>query len=191
MASYGMNDVKNGLKILVNNDPCVITETEYVKPGKGQAFTRLKYRSIKSGRVVELTMKATDNLEAADVMDTDMQFLYADGEYWHFMQQESFEQVQADKNAVGDAWKWLKGEEDCMVTLWNGSPIFVQPPNFVELRYLGRRRQAGQTGNRRYRAGAFVCGAGRNHQGRYPLRRICQPREVIDGYRAARMRLAG
>jgi elongation factor P len=134
MASYGMNDVKNGMKILVNNDPCVITETEYVKPGKGQAFTRMKYRSIKSGRVVEMTMKATDSLEAADVMDTDMQFLYADGEYWHFMQQETFEQVQADKNAVGDSWKWLKGEEDCVVTLWNGQPIAVQPPNFVELK---------------------------------------------------------
>ena len=84
-----MNDVKNGMKILVNSDPCVITDTEYVKPGKGQAFTRIKYRSIKSGRMVELTMKATDNLEAADVVDTDMQFLYTDGEYWHFMQQET------------------------------------------------------------------------------------------------------
>ena len=97
MATYGMNDVKNGLKILVNNDPCVITDTEYVKPGKGQAFTRIKYRNIKSGRVVELTMKATEALEAADVMDTDMQFLYTDGEFWHFMQPETFEQVQADK----------------------------------------------------------------------------------------------
>jgi elongation factor P len=134
MASYGMNDVKNGMKILVNNEPCVITETEYVKPGKGQAFTRIKYRFIKSGRVVELTMKATDDLEAADVVDTDMQFLYADGEYWHFMQQETFEQVQADKAGVGDAAKYLKGEETCVVTLWNGVPIAVQPPNFVELK---------------------------------------------------------
>lgn len=134
MATYGMNDVKNGMKILVNNEPCVITETEYVKPGKGQAFTRIKYRFIKSGRVVELTMKATDDLEAADVVDTDMQFLYADGEYWHFMQPETFEQVQADKNGVGDAAKYLKGEEECVVTLWNGVPIAVQPPNFVELK---------------------------------------------------------
>ncbi len=134
MASYGMNDVKNGLKILVNSEPCVITETEYVKPGKGQAFTRIKYRFIKSGRVVELTMKATDNLEAADVVDTDMQFLYSDGEHWHFMQPESFEQVQADKAGVGDAAKYLKGEEECVVTLWNGTPIAVQPPNFVELK---------------------------------------------------------
>jgi elongation factor P len=134
MASYGMNDVKNGMKILVNGEPCIISDTEYVKPGKGQAFTRVKYRFIKSGRVVELTMKATDNLEAADVVDTDMRFLYADGEHWHFMDPESFEQVQADKAGVGDAHKYLKGEEDCVVTLWNGSPIAVQPPNFVELK---------------------------------------------------------
>ena len=134
MASLGMNDVKTGQKILVNNDPCVITETEYVKPGKGQAFTRIKYRFIRSGRVVELTMKATDSLEVADVVDTDMQFLYADGEHWHFMNPESFEQVQSDTAGMGGAEKWLKGEEQCLVTLWNGSPIMVTPPNFVELK---------------------------------------------------------
>ena len=136
MASYGLNDVKNGLKILVNSDPCVITETEYVKPGKGQAFTRIKYRNIKSGRVVEMTMKATDNVEAADVMDTDMQYLYNDGEFWHFMQAESFEQVQADAAGVGETAKWIKGEEPCVVTLWNGTPIQVTPPNFVELKIV-------------------------------------------------------
>jgi elongation factor P len=136
MASYGMNDVKNGAKIIVNGEPCVITETEYVKPGKGQAFTRIKYRFIKNGRVVEMTMKATDSLEAADVMDTDMQFLYSDGEYWHFMQTETFEQVQADAIGVGETAKWIKGEEPCVVTLWNGTPIAVQAPNFVELKIV-------------------------------------------------------
>jgi elongation factor P len=136
MASYGMNDVKNGMKIIVDGYPCVIIDTDYIKPGKGQAFTRVKYRNIKTGRVVELTMKSTDSLEAADVVDTDMQFLYADGEFWHFMQQESFEQVQADKAAVGDTWQWLKGEEACVVTLWNGAPIAVQAPNFVELKIV-------------------------------------------------------
>ncbi len=134
MASLGLNDVKNGQKIIVNSEPCVITDCEYVKPGKGQAFTRIKYRFIKSGRVVELTMKATDSLEVADVVDTDMQFLYADGEHWHFMNPESFEQVQCDKAGMGGAEKWLKGEEECVVTLWNGVPIYVQPPNFVELK---------------------------------------------------------
>ena len=134
MASYGMNDVKTGMKILVNRDPCVITETEYVKPGKGQAFTRVKYRLIKDGRTQEVTMKSTDSLDAADVVDTDMNFMYSDGEYWHFMDPESFEQVQATKAGMGGAEKWLKGEESCVVTLWNGEPIFVQPPNFVELK---------------------------------------------------------
>ncbi len=134
MASYGMNDVKNGMKILVNNQPAVIIDTEYVKPGKGQAFTRVKYRLIKDGRTQEVTMKSTDSLDAADVVDTDMNYMYSDGEYWHFMDPESFEQVQATKAGMGGAEKWLKGEESCVVTLWNGEPIFVQPPNFVELK---------------------------------------------------------
>ena len=134
MASYGMNDVKNGMKILVNNQPAVIIDTEYVKPGKGQAFTRVKYRLIKDGRTQEVTMKSTDSLDAADVVDTDMNFMYSDGEYWHFMDPESFEQVQATKAGMGGAEKWLKGEESCVVTLWNGEPIFVQPPNFVDLK---------------------------------------------------------
>src|SRR5690606_9586283 len=134
MASLGMNDVKTGQKILVNNEPAVITETDYVKPGKGQAFTRVRYRLIKSGRVQELTMKSTDSLEEADVVDTDMQYLYSDGEYWHFMNPETFEQVQADKAGMGGAEKWLKGEEECVVTLFNGTPIMVTPPNFVELK---------------------------------------------------------
>ena len=136
MASLGMNDVKNGQKILVNNEPAIITETDYVKPGKGQAFTRVRYRLIKSGRVQEITMKSTDSVEAADVVDTDMQYLYSDGEYWHFMNPESFEQVQADKAGMGGAEKWLKGEETCVVTLWNGNPIMVTPPNFVELKIV-------------------------------------------------------
>ena len=136
MASYGMNDVKNGMKILVDGSPCVIVDTDYIKPGKGQAFTRVKYRNVKTGRVVELTMKSTDSVEAADVVDTDMQYLYTDGEFWHFMQPESFEQHTADKAAMGDAAQWLKGEEMCVVTLFNGAPLAVTPPNFVELQIV-------------------------------------------------------
>lgn len=133
MASYGMNDVKNGAKILVDGYPCVIVDTDFVKPGKGQAFTRVKYRNIKTGRMVELTMKSTDSLEAADVIDTDMEFLYSDGEFWHFMHPETHEQIGADESAMADASQWLKGNESCVVTLWNGTPLTVTPPNFVEL----------------------------------------------------------
>ena len=133
MASYGMNDVKNGLKILVDGDPYTIVDTDFIKPGKGQAFTRIKIRNLKNGRTVERTMKGSDSIEGADVVDTDMQYLYSDGEYWHFMQSETYEQFQADKAAAGDAAQWLREQDMCIVTLWNGAPLSIQPPNFVEL----------------------------------------------------------
>lgn len=136
MATYGLNDVKTGLKILVDGDPYVIVEADFIKPGKGQAFTRIKIRNLKNGRSTEKTMKSSDSVEGADVVDTDMQYLYSDGEYWHFMQQENFEQYQADAAAMGDAAQWLKGEEECTVTLYNGAPISVVPPNFVELQIV-------------------------------------------------------
>ena len=69
----------------------------------------------------------------ADVVDTDMQYLYSDGEFWHFMTPDTFEQYAADKNAVGDATHWLKEQDVCQITLWNNSPLIVEPPNFVEL----------------------------------------------------------
>ena len=133
MASLGMNDVRNGLKVLIDGDPYIIIDSDFIKPGKGQAFTRIKVRNLKNGRTTEKTMKANDSVEAADVMDTDMQYLYNDGEFWHFMQSDSFEQFTADAAAMGDAAQWLKGEETCVVTLWNGAPLSVAPPNFVEL----------------------------------------------------------
>ena len=136
MANYGLNDVRNGLKIIVDGDPYTIVDADFIKPGKGQAFTRIKIRNLKNGRVTEKTLKSTDSVEGADVIDTDMQYLYNDGEFWHFMQPDNFEQHTADKNAVGDAAQWLKGEEECIVTLWNGSPLSVTPPNFVELKIV-------------------------------------------------------
>ncbi|MGH8146746.1 MAG: elongation factor P [Rhodanobacteraceae bacterium] len=136
MASYGLNDVKNGLKIIVDGDPYVIVGADFIKPGKGQAFTRIKIRNLKNGRTTEKTMKATDGVEGADVVDTDMQYLYNDGEFWHFMDPANFEQHTADKNAVGEAAQWLKGEEGCIVTFWNGVPLSVAPPNFVELKIV-------------------------------------------------------
>src|SRR5690606_10476591 len=84
MASYSTNEFRSGLKILIDNDPCVIVENEFVKPGKGQAFNRVRIRNLKTGRVVDKTFKSGDTVEAADVVDQDMQYLYTDGEFWHF-----------------------------------------------------------------------------------------------------------
>jgi elongation factor P len=133
MASYSTNEFRGGLKIMLDGDPCSIIENEFVKPGKGQAFNRVKIRNLKTGRVLDKTFKSGDSVDAADVIDTNMQFLYNDGEFWHFMDPESFEQQAADASAVGEAQNWLKPQEECEITLYNGSPIGVTPPNFVEL----------------------------------------------------------
>ena len=133
MATYSTNEFKGGLKIMIDGDPCSIIENEFVKPGKGQAFNRVKIRNLKTGRVIERTFKSGESVEGADVMDTDMQYLYTDGEFWHFMDPVSFEQHAADATAVGDAKKWLKEQDMCEVTLWNGVPLAVTPPNFVML----------------------------------------------------------
>ncbi|GLQ73296.1 elongation factor P [Vibrio penaeicida] len=133
MATVSTNEFKGGLKIILDNEPCVILENEYVKPGKGQAFNRVKIRKLLSGKVLEKTFKSGDTVEVADVMDIDLDYLYNDGEFYHFMNSESFEQIAADLKAVGDNAKWLVENDTCMITLWNGNPIAVTPPNFVEL----------------------------------------------------------
>ncbi len=133
MANYSTSEFKAGMKIMLDSDPCAIIENEFVKPGKGQAFNRVKIRNLKNGRVIERTFKSGESVEAADVVDIDMQYLYHDGEFFHFMQLESFDQFQADENAVGDAKLWLKDQAMCIVTLWNSAPIIITPPNFVEL----------------------------------------------------------
>lgn len=133
MATFSTNEFKSGLKVMLDNDPCAILENEYVKPGKGQAFNRVKMRNLKTGRVIERTFKSGDTIEGADVVDLEVQYLYADGAHWYFMDQTSYEQYAADEKAMGDAARWLKGEEICTVTLWNGSPLAVIPPTFVIL----------------------------------------------------------
>ncbi|HCL68844.1 MAG TPA: elongation factor P [Gammaproteobacteria bacterium] len=134
MASFSTNEFKSGLKILMDGDPCTIVENEFVKPGKGQAFNRVKIKNLKTGRVVEKTFKSGDSVEAADVIDLDMEYLYTDGDFYHFMMTDgSFEQHAAETKAVGDVAKWLKEQETYVITLFNGAPLAVTPPNHIEL----------------------------------------------------------
>jgi elongation factor P len=134
MATYSTNEFKSGLKVLLEGEPCSILENEFVKPGKGQAFNRVKFRNLLSGRVWERTFKSGESIEAADVLEIDMEYLYTDGEFWHFMKTDgSYEQLAAGESAVADAKDWLKEQETYQVTLWNGDPISVTPPNFLEL----------------------------------------------------------
>lgn len=133
MASYSTNEFKNGLKVMLEGDPCSILENEFVRPGKGQAFNRVKLRNLKTGRVWERSFKSGESLEAADVMDVSLEYSYTDGEFWFFMDPQSYEQYQADKNALGDTINWLKEQETFEVTLYNGAPLSVTAPNFVEI----------------------------------------------------------
>ena len=133
MANFSTNEFKAGLKIMLDGEPCNVLENEYVKPGKGQAFNRVKIRKLISGKVLEKTFKSGDTVEGADVMDVDIDYLYNDGEFWHFMNSQTFEQIPADEAAVGENKKWLVENDTCTITLWNGSPIVVAPQNFVEL----------------------------------------------------------
>lgn len=133
MGSFSTNEFKNGLKLIIDGDPCSIVENEVVKPGKGQAFNRVKLKNLKTGRTWEKTFKSGESVEAADVLDTDMEYLYNDGEFWYFMDPNTFDQLPASSEAVADARQWLKEQDKCIVTLWNGAPLSVTPPNFVEL----------------------------------------------------------
>lgn len=133
MAVYSTNEFKNGLKVMIDNTPCSIVDCEFVKPGKGQAFTRVKIRNLKTGRVVERTYKGGESLPSADVTEAEMQYLYNDGELWHFMVPDNFEQYAMTRETLADALQWLKEQDICTVTLWNNEPIQVMPPNFVTL----------------------------------------------------------
>jgi elongation factor P len=186
MASYNTNEFRSGLRIIIDRDPCVIVENEFVKPGKGQAFNRVRIRNLKTGKTVDKTFKSGESVEAADVMETDMQFLYSDGEHWHFMVADTYEQFAADERAVAEARKWLTDQDVCQVTLWNNTPLVVEAPKFVELEitdtepdrarckggYRKWWRETRDPCDRRGRSRAVVRGARRSYQSRHAIRRI-------------------
>ena len=133
MPNVNTSEFRSGLKLIIDGDPCSIIENEFVKPGKGQAFARAKLRNLKSGRVIERTFKSGESVEAADVLEVSLQYIYNDGDMFHSMDEETFEQHAAAADTVASAARWLKEQDNCTITLWNGTPIAVTPPNFVTL----------------------------------------------------------
>jgi elongation factor P len=136
MATYSTNEFRGGLKIILDGEPFNIVENEFVKPGKGQAFNRVRVRNLKTGRVIERTFRSGETVEAADIFELDVQYLYNDGDFWHFMNPQTFEQHAVAKEAMGDTALWLKEEDLCQMMLYNGEPLSVTPPNFTELRIV-------------------------------------------------------
>jgi len=133
MSQISTNEFRPGEKILLDNQPCSIIENEFVKPGKGQAFNRVKIRNLITDRVLEKTFKSGETVDSADVMDVNMQYLFQEGDFWIFMDVSSFEQMPVDKSILADAKLWIREQDECVITLFNGQPISVTPPNFVQL----------------------------------------------------------
>ena len=133
MTTYQTNEFRGGLKLLLDGQPFSIIENDIVKPGKGQAFNRVKLRNLTNGRVIERTFKSGESVDGADVMEIEVDYLYTDGEFYHVMQPDSFEQYQAAESSIAGCKDYLKEQAQFTMILWNGSPLTVEPPNFVNL----------------------------------------------------------
>ena len=126
-------DFRNGITIEIDSNIFQIIEFQHVKPGKGAAFVRTKLKNIKSGGVIEKTFRPTEKCPQARIDRKDMQYLYSDGDLYHFMDQETFEQIALNEENVGDSLKFVKENDICKVCSHNGSVFAIAPPLFVEL----------------------------------------------------------
>ena len=131
MVSAG--DFRNGLTIEYEGNVYQVIEFQHVKPGKGAAFVRTKLRNIKNGGVVEKTFRPTEKCPQAHIDRADMQYLYSDGELYHFMDVETYDQIALNEEAIGDALKFVKENEMVKMLSHNGEVFSVEPPLFVEL----------------------------------------------------------
>jgi len=130
---YNTSDFKKGLKVQIDGDPYRMIECNFVKPGKGNAFYKCKLRNLVRGTVLDRTYKGGESLEAADIEETDVQFLYRQGDTFVFMDNKSYEQYELSKEQIDDAWKYLKEGMSCSMVLFNENPLTMTPPNHVEL----------------------------------------------------------
>jgi elongation factor P len=129
---YETSDIRKGLRLEVDGEPFVVVEFQFVKPGKGTAFTRTKIRNMITGAVLDRTYKSGEKLKPADTEDRQMQFLYNDGDF-HFMDNSNYEQVSLDSSAVGDAVNYLTENMMIEVGFFKGRSIGLSLPNFVVL----------------------------------------------------------
>jgi elongation factor P len=126
-------DFRNGMTVEIDGNVCQIVEFQHVKPGKGAAFVRTKYKNVIGGGVVEKSFRPTEKFEEARIDKVDMQYLYADGDLYYFMDVETYEQVGLNQEQIGDALKFVKENEMCKIWSYKGSVFSVEPPMFVEL----------------------------------------------------------
>src|SRR5216684_505320 len=117
---YDTSDIRKGLKIMLDGSPYTVVEFQFVKPGKGAAFTRTRMKNLLTGGVIERNIRSGEKMDAADVEDRDVTFLYKEGdEAFVFMDRSSYEQTSVQSTIVDDAWQFLKENLDCQLTFYN------------------------------------------------------------------------
>lgn len=131
--TYNSSDIKKGLKLEIDGYPWVIVDFQFVKPGKGQAFNRLRIKNLITGNTVERTYKIVEVFEVADVEEVTMEYLYADADGFNFMNQETFEQVAINPDVIGEQKNWLVENMKVAVLFYKGRPVSIELPTFVEL----------------------------------------------------------
>jgi elongation factor P len=127
------NEIRGGYKVEVEGQPYTIISNEFVKPGKGQAFNRIKMKHLLTGRVIEKTFKSGDKLDLADVSEAEMRLLYKESDGVVFMDEKSFEQIKIPFENIGDTSQWLLDDHLYDVIFYNGAPVNVEPPTFMEM----------------------------------------------------------
>lgn len=136
MAQINTTDIRSGFKVEVENEPYICVGNEFVKPGKGQPFNRIKLKHLLTGRVIERTFKSGEKVDVADVEDTKMRLLYTENDGAIFMDDNSFEQITIPFDIIGDKKQWLIEEVIYDITIYKGSPVDVNPPTFMELKII-------------------------------------------------------
>jgi elongation factor P len=129
---YDTSDIRKGLKIMIDGSPFTVVEFQFVKPGKGAAFTRTKMKNLLTGAVLERNLRSGDKLEPADVETKTMQYLYADADSFIFMDTTTYDQVQIPKETVGDTARFMPENINVEVLFFNGRAVGVTLPNFIE-----------------------------------------------------------
>jgi elongation factor P len=133
MAQISTNEFKAGIKVEIDGQPYNIVSNEFVKPGKGQAFNRVRLKHLTTGRVVERTFKSGEKLDEADVAEVNMRMLYKEADGAVFMDDNSFEQITISNEQIGDVDQWLKEDQLYSIVFYKGNPVTVSPPTFMEL----------------------------------------------------------
>lgn len=133
MAQASTSEIRGGFKVVVEGQPYIIINNEFVKPGKGQAFNRIKMKHLMSGRVIEKTFKSGEKLDLADVAETQMRLLYKENDGVIFMDEKSYEQIKIPFENIGDTAQWLLDDHLYGVIFYNGEPVNVEAPTFIEM----------------------------------------------------------